>query len=690
MGLITSLFERRGLSSLEQVLLASQAGANTAAGKPVTALGSMRSTAVFACVRVLAESVASLPLIVYQRLEQGKQRAQGHRLYSLLHDLPNREMTSIELRETLMGHLALWGNAYCEIQRDRGGRVMGLWPLRPDRVDVVRGSDRRLYYRVTFGDELDPRPETVTLLDSQVMHIRGLGHDGIKGHSPIGLAREAVGLALATEEFGSRFFGNGARPGGILEHPGALSDKAHGRLRESWNEMYQGLSRSHRVAILEEGMKYHEIGIPPEDAQFLETRKFQVNEIARLFRVPPHMIGDLERATFSNIEHQSLDFVIHSLRPWLVRWEQAITRDLLEPAERASYYAEHLVDGLLRGDIGARYEAYSQGRQNGWLSANDIREMENLNPIDGGDVYLVPLSMIPAAAGISGVGESPPQPPRGGSELPADSDEDGEGAAQRGAPPQPTRSDYEARARGLAVGRSRLAGSYARIFEDVAGRVIRREVADVSRAAKKYLRQRDAADFRTWLREFYQEHRAFWSRQMLPILLAYAEQIGVAVGEELDQEPQTPEQIRNFIEAYAAAMGERQSIQSEQALMESLERALADGEDPEEAIVAELSHVEETRPASVARWESIQAGNAFAKVLYAAAGVLALRWVATGDSCPYCRNLNGRVVGIKEFFLQAEEDFQPEGAERPLKRGSKVGHPPLHDGCDCQVVASSL
>ena len=655
MGVISKLFERR-MSSLEQVLLSSQGGANTATGKPVTALGSLRNTAVFACVRVLAESVASLPLILYQRQERGKRRATEQRLYNLLHDLPNSEMTTMELRETLMGHLALWGNAYSEIQRDGAGRVVGLWPLRPDRVDIRRGSDKRLYYQVFFGDELDPKAEAVTLMDYQVMHIRGIGYDGVKGLSPIGLAREAVGLALATEEFGARFFGNGAKPGGILEHPGALSDKAQERLRASWAGIHQGLSQAHRLAILEEGMKYHEIGIPPEDAQFLETRQFQVKEIARLFRVPPHMIGDLDKSSFSNIEHQGLEFVIHTLRPWLVRWEQAIYRDLLTPVERKTFFAEHLVNALLRGDIETRFNAYAQGRQNGWLSANDIRELENLNPVDGGDIYLQPLNMVPA----------------------------GEGQGQR----QLEQRSIEARANNVAKGRQRLSASFVRVLEDVAGRVIRREAADVKRAARKYLGQRSEADFRQWLTTFYQDHREFWTRQIMPILTAFAEQIGLSVADELGQEPLSPDRIEEFIKAYAESLADRQAIQSEEALIEALNQALAEGTDSEAAISDTLTTMEDSRPGSLARWESVKAGNAFAKVLYAASGVLFLRWVSRGETCPYCRTLNGRVVGIREFFLQAEEDFQPDGADRPLKRGSKIGHPPLHDGCDCHIIAN--
>lgn len=363
-------------------------------GVNVTETSALRVTAVYACVRVLAETVATLPLVVYRRQKpRGKLRDPSHPLYTVLHDQANTEMTAMQLRETMMAHVLLWGNAYASIERDGAGNVVGLWPLLPDRTYVVRDDKTgKLVYITTL-----PNGEQVLLPWDQVLHIPGLSYNGIVGYSPIQCAREAIGLALAAEEFGARFFGNGARPGGVLEHPATLSDEAYKRLRSSWESMHRGLNNAQRLAILEEGMQYKPLTIPPEDAQFLETRKFQVTEICRLFRVPPHLVGDLERATFSNIEHQSIEFVVHTIRPWLVRWEQAINMKLLTPLERRRFFVEHIVDGLLRGDIASRYNAYAIARQNGWMSANDIRELENMNPIPGGDVYLVPLNMQDAA-----------------------------------------------------------------------------------------------------------------------------------------------------------------------------------------------------------------------------------------------------------------------------------------------------
>ena len=377
----------------------------TTSGKPVNEHTAMQMTAVYSCVRILAEAVAGLPLHLYKYTASGgKEKALSHPLYFLLHDEPNPEMSSFVFRETLMTHLLLWGNAYAQIIRNGKGEVIALYPLMPNRMSVDRDSSGALYYTYTrYSDEAPTmNGMTVTLRSSDVLHIPGLGFDGLVGYSPIAMAKNAIGMAIACEEYGAKFFANGAAPGGVLEHPGTIKDPQ--KVRDSWNAAYQGSSNSHRVAVLEEGMKYQPIGISPEQAQFLETRKFQINEIARIFRVPPHMVGDLEKSSFSNIEQQSLEFVKYTLDPWVIRWEQAISRALLRPDEKKLYFAKFNVDGLLRGDYVSRMNGYATARQNGWMSANDIRELENLDRIPpelGGDLYLINGNMTKLAdAGI--------------------------------------------------------------------------------------------------------------------------------------------------------------------------------------------------------------------------------------------------------------------------------------------------
>lgn len=362
-------------------------------GKPVNERTAMQTTAVYSCVRILAEAVASLPLHIYQYTDKGKERVADHPLYSILHDEPNEEMTSFVFRETLMSHLLIWGNAYAQIIRDGAGRVLGLYPLLPNKMQVDRADNGEIIYIYSRDSEENPNFNTygqIYLGQQEVLHIPGLGFDGLVGYSPIAMAKNAVGMTQACEEYGASFFANGANPGGVLEHPGVLKDP--GKVRESWNAVYRGTNNAHKIAVLEEGMKYQQIGIPPEEAQFLETRKFQINEIARLYRIPPHMVGDLEKSSFSNIEQQSLEFVKYTLNPWVIRWEQSLQKGLLLPEEKKEYFIKLNVDGLLRGDYQSRMTGYATARQNGWMSANDIRELEDLNPIpeeEGGKLYLI-------------------------------------------------------------------------------------------------------------------------------------------------------------------------------------------------------------------------------------------------------------------------------------------------------------
>ena len=400
MGILSGLFRTRdGPKNATSGSAYSFFMGGSAAGKNVNERSAMQMTAVYACVRILSESIAGLPLHMYQYEEDGsKKKAVEHPLYHLLHDEPNPEMTSFIFRETLMSHLLLWGNAYAQIIRNGKGEIIALYPLMPNRMKVERDAKGQLYYEYqTMKEDAPTMKGAVYQLDpSDVLHVPGLGFDGLVGYSPIAMAKNAIGLAIAAEEYGSKFYANGASPSGVLEYPNVLKDPA--KVRDSWNAAFGGSSNSHRVAVLEEGMKYTPISISPNEAQFLETRKFQINEIARIFRVPPHMVGDLEKSSFSNIEQQSLEFVKYTLNPWVCRWEQALQRALLDDDEKGKYFFRFNVEGLLRGDYQSRMNGYAIARQNGWMSANDIRELENIDRIPaelGGDLYLVNGNMLP-------------------------------------------------------------------------------------------------------------------------------------------------------------------------------------------------------------------------------------------------------------------------------------------------------
>ena len=371
---------------------------NSSAGKTVTTQTAMQLTVVCACVRILAEAVAGLPLHMYRYTDRGKEKAIDNRLYYLLHDEPNPEMTSFTFRETMMAQLLTTGNAYAQKIFNNRGEIVAIYPLISAQMQVLRDPSGRLVYLYTYmPDDSKPNDTTVVpLKQEEVWNIPGLGFNGLIGFSPIDMARNALGLAMATEEYGSKFFANGAQPSGVLEHPGVIKDAE--KLRTAWQTQFGGSGNSNKIAVLEEGLKYHPISIPPDQAQFLESRKFQINEICRMYRIPPHMVGDLEKSSFSNIEQQSLEFVKYTLDPWLCRWEQSMQRCLLNRDDKQRYFWKFNVDGLLRGDYQSRMQGYAVGRQNGWLNANDIRELENMDEIpaaEGGDLYLVNGNMLP-------------------------------------------------------------------------------------------------------------------------------------------------------------------------------------------------------------------------------------------------------------------------------------------------------
>ena len=678
-------------------------GISSATGRTVTPESALQLSAVYACVRILAETVASLPLRVYRRRpDGGKEPAPGHPLYHVLHDAGNPEMTAFELRETMMGHLVLRGNSYAEIERNGyTGDPAALWPLRPDRMTVKRPAQRLVYeYELPDGT-----PKVFQA--SQILHVRGLSSNGIVGMSPIAVAREAIGLGLAAEEFGARFFGNGARPGVVLEHPGELSDAAYERLKGSWNEQHQGLTNAQRLAILEEGMKVSVIGVPPNDAQFLETRKFQVVEIARLFRVPPHMIGDLDRATFSNIEQQSIEFVTHTIRPWTERLEQRYDLSLLDEAERAEYFVEHLLDGLLRGDITSRYQSYATGRQWGWLSVNDIRALENMNPVEGGEEYLVPMNMAPAGeAEPSTNGATNARMVGGVDDVRARTGEGMDG--MDGMDRLDEAEQRAARDRRTVEGRRRLSKTYRPTLRHMAQRIVNREVNDLRQAARRYL-PGDVARFRQWLAEFDGKHAAFVGEYMDAPVRSYLALVGEQVEREVDK-PVTAEMLEQFGTDYVAGRRNRwmaNLMRGVEGVLDDGERGAGSGERTErgadgagsdrsgerreepdvlEEMEAWLDERAEGEADDYAEDESNTGSNAAAVALYLLLGIQAKRWMAFGESCEYCQALDGRTVATAQWFVDPDNPLSVASGPVWVPSGN-VGHAPLHGGCDCMVVA---
>jgi HK97 family phage portal protein len=490
-----------------------------------------------------------------------------------------------------------------------------------------------------------PNGSTATLSDNKILHIPGFGFDGLIGYDPITLAREAIGLSKATEEFGARFFSGGSQLSGVLTHPGQLKETARDNMRKSWEEMHQGLSNQHRVAILEEGVSFQSIGVPPENAQFLETREFQVTEIARFLHIPPHMIGDLKHATFSNIEHQGIEFVIYTMTPWFARWEQTINRKLITLADKKDYFSEFMVAGLMRGDSQARASYYKEMFYMGAMSPNDIRAKENENPITGGDTYYVPLNMLPA-----------------------------------GSPASEGVKSYETKAKRAGLIRSRTAQAYKELFIDVGERITKEEIKRLREKAQEYLPARKKitkkakTEWFDWLDEFYGEFHDDIKMMILPPSASLADEIQALALEEINSDRR--EDLSKFLDSYAEAFTARYIDSSTGQL-----KYIGQEDDPLAITETRLDEWEKTRPGKVGMNETVQLSNAVAKVVFAGAGIMRLRWVAIGSkSCPLCQEMDGKVVGIEQNFLDRGDRLSAEDTS-DLQVYRPTSHPPLHQGC---------
>lgn len=444
------------LSSASAMLMDAWGGTKTEAGVAVTPQKSLALPAAWSCINNIAGAVGSSACHVYERLEpRGKRRAAEHELYWRLHDAPNDQIDSLIFFETLTAHLLTWGNAYSEIEFDGAGRIIGLWPLLPDRTRAERRDGKKVYV-TRVRERKDGAEKEVTLPAQKVLHVAGLGFDGLRGYSPIGVLKQSLSIGMAAEQFAAKFYGSGLNPGTVLMHPQRLSDEAQARIRATMEEQ-SGLSRAMRVLVLEEGLKLEKLGIPPDEAQFLESRLFQVRDIGRIYNMPPYLLGDAEKgASYASIEAQGIDYVRHTLRRWFVRWERAMNLQLVGDRR---YFVEFLIDALLRGDLPSRMAAYATGRQWGLYSYNHVAEIENWDPdpTPYGDMKLVPLNMVP-----SGMLEQIAAAQAKGADV-----GDGGGDAK---------ALDAARAERMEAVIGQVRRVYVGLLRDAAGRVVRREV----------------------------------------------------------------------------------------------------------------------------------------------------------------------------------------------------------------------
>ena len=643
----------------------------TAAGEKVNAETAMGATAVFAAVSLLSATIGSVPLKLMRRVDRTTEPARDDPLYDVMHRRPNRWQTAFEWREMQQGHVLTRGNAFSQIVRSRAGTIMELVPLNPARMklQLTEGGDLVYVYRDSSG-------ESEAFSPREILHTRGFGSNGFTGYSPVSLFREGIGLSLAMEKQGSAWMGNQARPSGILTTPETLSDPQKENLKASWESAYSGVNQG-RVAVMEYGLEWQAIGFNAEDAQFIEGRVFQVSEVARMFNVPPNKLHELSRAHFNNVEQANLSWVIDSVRPWAERLEQRYDISLLSEGQRSGgLFFKFQLEGLLRGDQTARAAFYNSLFQLGSLSPNDIREKEDMNPVDGGDEYFVQLNMVPLSQATEVMLE-----PTGGEQqaLPPGDDEEDEDRAL----PQP---EYRT-AQSLRL-RRRYMGRFQGLIANTVGPTIRVESEAIRRAAKAELGERGLLGFQQRVESFYANFPSEIEKRWLPVFLAYAGLVVSAAVDEVGADVLEDAEVQRFVNDYVRMAAKRHVGKSLAQLRKIIARTEAD--ELAEAINDRLGEWQEKRATKIGLSETVRSGAAFAKLAYVTAGVTGLVWRAMGDSCPYCNRLDGQVVSVTGNFANAGSEIEGNEGDSPLRVRRNIGHPAAHSGCDCMIAAAIL
>ncbi len=654
MGIFEKVLEgRSGVATPEKWLVDFfRGGADSHSGVMVDETTAMKYSAYFCGVRKISDTIGSVPLILYQRLNDGKERAVDHPNYDKFRNAPNPNMTAMTFRSTLQNHLLSWGNAYAQILWRNDQTIEALCPLRPDRMKVSRNNNNELQYEYNYQGI-----KTIPIPNNQILHIPGFGFDGTIGYSIVRLAKESIGLGLATQEFGARFFGSGTHPGMIVEHPGQLSPPARKNIINTLFTPLKGLGKSHSVALLEEGMKASPVGIPPEDAQFIETQKFSVTDMARWLNIPPHMIMDLEKATFSNIQEQTLEFLVYTMRPWFILWQEWLNLRTLSSVERKTYYYEYLINAILSADIEKRYNAYAIASDRGWFNADEIRAMENMNPQpDGlGKIFNVPLNFAPKDDWLENKDND-------------ESENNSINKEQR----QIVRSVVE---------RNNIVKHYHRIFVDAVGRIVRREGIAIKRETNKHLNNRNITDFTLWLDKFYDEMPEYIEKNMLPAIMAYGEMIESSAAKEIGYDGKDL-QFEKFSKGYLETFSKRYIYVARGQIKKILNRTEKDK--LAETIIKKLDEWKDKKPDKIARNETIEANGAFTKRIYKLAGIRNIKWIQQ-DENEYCKELNGKVIEIDQYFVREGTEIIPEG-KSPLRFETNKGHPPLFSGCGCTIT----
>jgi len=640
----------------------------TESGVNVDEHSALNLAAVFAAVNIISGDISTLPLGLFKTVSNKRKRITDHPSLQVLTYRANPIMPAINVRRTLTAHMLSWGNMYAEIVRDGVNNVVELWPLTPDRVIPKWRSGTVVY-------EIDRGSTTPKIIQREgILHISGLGYNGITGYSVIRKAAESIGLSMASEKFGARYFGANTNMGGAIKYPRALGPDAKKNLAASLSG-YTGSDNSHRWMILEQGMEIEKLGFSPDDSQFLQTRQFQVPEIARWFNMPPHKLKDLTRSTFSNIEEQETEYVVSCLVPWLTIIEQNYNIQLLtEKEHRLGYYFKHNVKGLLRGSSAARAEYYTKRFYLGTITPNEIRAFEDEDPLETeyADKTYIQQNLMP----LEDVDKEPPAPVI--QNLP------GEQPVEEGPEEEDGRSYWrkildhdmvhvkliEYRS---VVGRDKISARYYSLIRDAAERVILKE----AKAISKHI-----ADGKTWIEDFYKHMPEYIRKQMGEVLSSFQGSIiDQAAGEAGVDVEKISVEINQWITSYFDVYVKRHIGRSTGQVNQ-----LMDEEDSFNLVTQRMDEWIEKRPEKIAIEESVRAANAAAQFAFWSGGFSSVWRIRGAETCPYCQELNGRKVKQGETIFTAGEEFEPKGAKNgPMKMSGGISHPPLHQGCDCYI-----
>jgi HK97 family phage portal protein len=614
----------------------------------------MSESAVWCAVNFLCSNIASLPCSIFKLDGRNKNKDRKHNLHKRLNNKANDEMISMVYRETMLYHLLFWGIHYSVIVRDGMNRITQLWPVHPDNVRLGRNAKKELvYFVMSDGNEIEYTRD-------KILHIPALGLNGLFGNATIDYAKDSIGLMIAMRSYANQFFANGAHMGVIFEHPRRLGEVAHKNLTNSLATAYSGLGKSHKAFVAEEGMKVVSAGTAPEKSQLIEGRQFAISDVARWFNLPPHVLKDLSKATFSNIEQQSLELVKFSIRVHLVRLEQSFEAWLLSDSEKETYKIRHNVEGLLRGDSAARAEFYTKLFSVGAITPNEIRGLEDLNPLPEkyADKSFTMLNMTPISDFETGSVEAE-------TELKSNTYRESRGLERRGV-------------KQIARARNRIKLRFQPLIREAVQKVVDHETESIQKEIAKQGGERSADDMETWLKSFYRDFPGFITKQLTPILRTFAESMQEVVSGEIDGDigmnAELETQLRNYIDGFSGQYVDRSTGQ----MLQQLEIGI-------EAVEQRANEWQEKRANKVSMNETRGVASMVARVTILGAGYR-LMWATNGKSCPFCNSLNGLTVSrMDEPFLKSGTEI--DGGDSGKMTVSQTLYAPIHAGCDCNVIA---